>query len=173
MNVTAAAPDSRRRAREGGFSLLELLTIVAIVGMLASLAIPKFLGYMRRSKRGEAELNLTALSKTADTIFAETSSYPQAVAPATPAVPCCDQPGRRCAVNQAEWHGVLAWDLLDFEMTQKFYFNYSYSSVAPTAFQARAVGDLDCDGVTVTYILNGNGASGTPVSTLTRPPRNE
>lgn len=173
MTVTAAATRPRRRPREGGFSLLELLTIVAIVGMLASLAIPKFLGYMRRSKRGEAELNLTAISKTADTIFAETSSYPQAVTAWTPAVPCCDQPGRKCAVSQAEWHGVLAWDLLDFEVTQRFYFNYDYGSVAPTVFRARAIGDLDCDGVTVTYVLDGNGASGTPVSTLTRPPRNE
>ncbi len=159
--------------RQRGFSLLELLTIVAIVGMLAALAIPKFMGYMRRSKRGEAELNLGAIGKTADTSYAETSSYPQAVAAATPAVPCCNQPGRKCAVVAAQWNGVLAWDLLDFEMTQAFHFNYDYASVAPTAFQARAVGDLDCDGLSVTYTLVGNAASGTPVSTLTRPPRNE
>ncbi|MBN8616205.1 MAG: prepilin-type N-terminal cleavage/methylation domain-containing protein [Deltaproteobacteria bacterium] len=44
--------------RLSGFTLIELMIVVAIIGILAALAIPAFVGYIRRSKTAEATTNI-------------------------------------------------------------------------------------------------------------------
>ena len=160
-----------RNKTERGFTLIELMIVVAIIGILAAVAIPKFLDYMKKGKRTEAELNLNAINKAADSEYSENTTYPQAAQGATPGVTCCAQAGKKCAVVQADWNGVPAWDALGFEMTQAFYFQYTYNSAVSNLFKAEAIGDLDCDGISVTYTLNGDATTGSPTSALTKPAR--
>lgn len=44
-----------RRGREAGFSLIELMIVVAIVGILVVVAYPSYADYVRRSARAEAK----------------------------------------------------------------------------------------------------------------------
>jgi type II secretion system protein G len=159
------------RAGESGFTLIELMVVVAIVGVLASLAIPKFLEYMKKAKRTEAEVHLVAISKAADSSFIENAFYPQGIQASSPAVACCQQANKMCAVDANDWNGVPMWDELGFEMTQPFRFQYDYSSAAPNAYEAHAIGDLDCDGIAVAFTMSGDASTGAPVSSLIRPPR--
>ena len=41
-----------------GFTLIELMIVVAIIGILAAVAIPAFMKYIRRSKTTEAAMNI-------------------------------------------------------------------------------------------------------------------
>ncbi len=160
-----------RNKTQRGFTLIELMIVVAIIGILAAVAIPKFLDYMKKSKRSEAELNLNAINKAADSEYSENTAYPQAVSGATPGTLCCDGPNKKCAVVQADWKGNAAWDALGFEMTQPFYFQYEYTSNASNLFTATATGDLDCDTELVVYTLSGDATTGSPTSTIAKPPR--
>ncbi len=58
-----------------GFSLTELMIVVAIIGILATIAIPNFLRYQAKAKQTEAKSNLVALHTAQIAYFAENNGY--------------------------------------------------------------------------------------------------
>lgn len=58
-----------------GFSLIELLTVVAIIAILSMIAIPGYLGQKKRATRTEAYANLQNLRLLEEQFFAENGSY--------------------------------------------------------------------------------------------------
>ena len=60
---------------EKGFSLTELMIVVAIIGILAAIAIPGYLGIQKRAERSEFKTNLEILRMAEEKRYAEFGAY--------------------------------------------------------------------------------------------------
>jgi prepilin-type N-terminal cleavage/methylation domain-containing protein len=181
----------KRKNVQSGFTLIELMIVVAIIGILAAVAIPAFMDYMNKSKASEAELQLDSIRKKGKSAFAGNSSYPVKVDAAgtaseytmavTPTTTCCEQNyqgKRKCKADAAAWQ-TSDWGAYGFQVDDDHYFQYSYQGGQGTLgvagpgvgqkYQAIATGNLDCDATTVTYTLQGGSENGAPLAQLTRP----
>jgi type IV pilus assembly protein PilA len=65
------------RGKKGkkGFTLIELMIVVAIIGILAAIAIPNFLRFQAKSKQSEAKTNLGGIFTAQTAYFGENNTY--------------------------------------------------------------------------------------------------
>jgi type IV pilus assembly protein PilA len=130
------------RTRRGGFTLIELMIVVAIIGILAAIAIPNFLKFQLRSKTGESKTNLAALRTAEEGYFAEYGVY----------VAAADYPGVGTVSGaKQEWIPAAGngFDTVGWGPEGEVFFSYEVvlGGANNTAYALGAVGDLDGDGV--------------------------
>jgi len=68
-------PALLRLSRLRGFTLIEVMIVVAIVGILAAIAVPAYGDYVRRSKIVEATSNLSDMRTRMEQFFLDNRSY--------------------------------------------------------------------------------------------------
>lgn len=67
--------DPRHGARTGGFTLVELMIVVAIVGILGALAYPTYAGYVVRTRRVEGEVALIEAMQKEERYHVQNNTY--------------------------------------------------------------------------------------------------
>lgn len=161
-NASPSAPfASDYKAGLGG-----MLLPVATLGMVAAVAIPAFMDYEKKSRKPEAPLQLARLGRNLEAIGHADGKLPKGTVALTPARSCCET-GVKCDEPTA-WQQPL-WQELDFSLDAPHLFRYSYESDG-RSFTAKAVADLDCDGIEITYVMKGTlDAQGNLSTTIVEP----
>jgi len=155
-----------------GFTLVELMIVVAIIGVLAALAIYGVKKYLTSAKSAEARAAVGRMAKDGanhfnmETIQGTTLTLGDTAAPssaicesATAAVPATAPLGAKWQSSPADWKGP-GWSCLKFSMEQPQYFSYNYTATgaltdAGSTFLAEAHGDLDGDTIPSTFSMQG------------------
>jgi prepilin-type N-terminal cleavage/methylation domain-containing protein len=129
---------ARREAGQKGFTLLELMMVVAIIGVLAAIAIPLLTSYQLRSKSAEAKLNLSAIRVLEEGFYSEYQVYRSANAEPS-AIPG--------AVTAAFDEVNSDFGPLGFVPEGRVYFSYGVAvSADGSGYTADAGADIDADG---------------------------
>lgn len=132
-----------RRERGSGFTLIEVMIVVAIIGILAALAIPAFQRFQLRARVSEAKTNLSAIRVAELAHYASTGGFREALA--SPVPDAAVGPFKEPWVDNGGF-GEIGW-----EPEGQPFFNYkvvagpSGCSVCDS-FTAEAASDLDGDG---------------------------
>lgn len=77
---------TQAQSRESGFSLVELMVVITIIGVLAGIAVPRFRTFQARSQQAEAKSGLNGLFLSMQAFQANFNQYPvqaQATNPGT------------------------------------------------------------------------------------------
>ncbi len=64
------------RAGEAGFSLVELLVVLAIIGMIATMVTPQVLGYLGRAKADTARIQVKNIAQALELYYLDNNAYP-------------------------------------------------------------------------------------------------
>jgi general secretion pathway protein G len=67
---------SHRRGAQSGYSLLELLIVLAILGLIVSIAAPRVIGYFEASKAKAAKIQIQSIVAALDLYKLSNSAYP-------------------------------------------------------------------------------------------------
>ncbi len=126
-----------------GFTLIELMIVVVIIGILAALAIPRFMQATVKSRQSEAKGILKQIYTMERTVRQEN--------PAVGYIACADHPG-------------LVLIGVDVPIGAE----YAYSvAVAGTGFTATAVANLDDDATIDTWTINEDGTLTNTINDVT------
>ncbi len=151
--------ETMRRVR--GFTLIELMIVVAIIGILAAVAIPSFVKYVRRSRTTEAVLNLRKMydgavayyvgehsdinGVTATKRFPSTGDWVPDLATRT------SYADKRYQSQPSEWKQG-GWSALEFQISDAQVFSYQFFNPDPTQWGTSASASMRAEGD-----QNGNG----------------
>lgn len=139
---------------EKGFSLVELMIVVAIMAILAAIAIPSFMRFQLKAKTGEATNNLAAIRTCEVTYETENDVY----------LACAAAPRAAAAVNDTKtaWTDPADFESIGFAPEGAVRYSYAVTLIAADAtttppvlagFSATATGDLDEDSTAQTFTI--------------------
>lgn len=131
------------RKNENGFTLIELMIVVAIIGILAAIAIPNFLRFQLKSKSSEGKVNIAAIRTAEESYLAEFGTYV-----AGTASPAAAPTTAKATFIDAGGFNTLGWSP---EGQVFFQYGVAWTAGTPSAYTISASADIDGDSTTQSW----------------------
>ena len=155
------------KAMQRGFTLIELMIVVAIIGILAAIAIPNFNRFQSKSKQSEAKANLKGIFTAAKSRFAEKDNYGSSFSD----IGFAPERNNRYTYNYgaAVWNGRATSDTGTGGTAESCSGSVasSVAAAAPFTFVASACGNVDTDTFIDGWAINQNNIIGNNPVTAT------
>lgn len=146
--------------RQRGFTLIELMISVAIVGVLSSMAIPSFVHMQLRTKSAERRYMTQAIFRAIDDVYMRDGKFPTDSGGGVTMLTLPAQPDASPTPFKVGWRYTSTgagdqWNNLALTVEGGVFYRYSgwaYTSGIWRMYQITASGDLDGDGVQNTWV---------------------
>lgn len=154
--------------RSRGYTLVELMMVVVILGVIAALATVGISGYLRHAKTAEATRALGNMETGARSQFnkvtvASDGAMVHTFCPTGPMTPATVPKAEKLKVPPSLWMDET-WKCLLFSLNDPQYYAYQHvtngGSGTAARYTATAFGDLDGDSTTSSFQLIGRGSMG-------------
>jgi type IV pilus assembly protein PilE len=66
---------NNRTTRTAGFTLIELMVVIAIVGIISAIAFPSYDSYMKKSRRADAKVALSTMADRQERFYLQNNTY--------------------------------------------------------------------------------------------------
>lgn len=154
------------KKRQEGFTLVELMIVVAIIGVLAALAIYGVARYLKHSKTAEATRNLGSMETGSKNSYQQEStsdgiSFSHKFCDGAGPTPLTAPKASKTKVPSGDWTAA-GWECLKFSVNEPQFYSYKYASSGTgtgAKYTATANGDLDGNGATSKFELTGAGSA--------------
>jgi prepilin-type N-terminal cleavage/methylation domain-containing protein len=158
----------RKVGAERGFTIIEVCVVVAIIGIIATVAIPLFLGQIKKTKLTEVSLAIDKARKDLSVYYANRSDMPpSSTGFMPPADACSTGTGKTPPTAEPVWSTDPAFGALGFNIPEAGYFQYTWIRTSQTIGMLVMRMDLDCDGVFGSVIATFTVVSGTTIAVNT------
>jgi prepilin-type N-terminal cleavage/methylation domain-containing protein len=132
----------RSRRKHRGFSLIELMIVVGIIGLLSTVAVPEFQNFMLRTKKAERDAMIASLMRTVNDYWSAHNSLPGGDTLALPQNPPDPADGTAKPFSKT----LGQWSLLGWQPDGQLRYRYDVTRSSDTEIQVTAKADLDHNG---------------------------
>jgi len=142
--VRILGKENKKRA---GFTLVELMVVIIIVGVLAAAAVPIYSAFVKKARVSEAKASIGTIRAAEEVYWAENAVYLPLVTVASDAAALTDTLGVNVSHN-VWWNDAVTWTVTT---------DATFATLLTIVADATNTGcDDKIEGITVTYTLSGD-----------------
>jgi prepilin-type N-terminal cleavage/methylation domain-containing protein len=142
------------RPSQRGFTLIEIMIVVGIIGILASIAMPLLSHLQLRSKSAERQVIMQAIYRSIDDLWTRDAKFPIDLGASGSLLNLPDQPDTTPTTTKAPWRLTATdptdhWNKLSLIVEGAVYYRYGGTATMSggiRTYNLYAYGDLDGDG---------------------------